>query len=134
MNNKIRVGSAVVLENEKGEILLIKRKNEPAKGKWVLPGGGINFGEHSKEAAKRELKEETAYDISVEDFITKLELINSKENFHRVILYHKAKLLGGTLKLSHDAEDAIWVEPKKIKTVENLGEWVLQVLKEACYL
>jgi ADP-ribose pyrophosphatase YjhB (NUDIX family) len=134
VKNKIRVGSAVILENNKGEILLIKRKNEPAKGKWVLPGGGINFGEHSKETAKRELKEETGYDILVEDFITTLELINPKENFHRVILYHKAKLLGGTLKTSDDAEDAMWVEPKKIKSVENLGEWALQILKEARYL
>lgn len=134
MDNKIRVGSAVVLENKNGEILLVKRKNEPAKGKWVLPGGGIKFGEHSKETAKREIKEETDYNISVGDFITTLELINSKEGFHRVILYHKAKLLGGTLKLADDAEDIMWIEPKKIKTVENLGEWALQVLKEACYL
>jgi len=133
MEDKIRVGSAVVLENKKGEILLIKRKNEPAKGKWVLPGGGIFFGEHSKETAKRELKEETGYDISVGDFITTLELIDSK-NFHRVILYHKAKLLGGKFRLSDDAEDAVWIEPKKINTVENLGEWALQVLKEVGYI
>jgi len=134
MENKIRVGSAIVLENNKGEILLTKRKNEPAKGKWVLPGGGINFGEHSKETAKREIKEETGYNISVGDLITTLELINPKEDFHRVILYHKARLLGGKFRLSDDAEDAMWIEPKKIKTVKNLGEWVLQVLKEASCL
>jgi len=134
MENKIRVGSAVVLENKKGEILLIKRKNEPAKGKWVLPGGGINFGEQSKETAKREIKEETGYNISVGDFITTLELIDPKKSFHRVILYHKAKLLGGNFRLSNDAENTMWVKPKKIKTVKNLGEWAIQVLKEASCL
>ena len=134
MENKIRVGSAVVLENDKGEILLIKRKNEPSKGTWALPGGGINFGEHFKETAKRELKEETEYDISVGDFITASEIINPEENVHRVIIFHKAKLLSGTLNLSDDAEDAVWIKPEKINTVKNLGQLPIKILKEAGYI
>jgi len=134
MNNKIRVGSAVVLENNKGEILLVKRKYEPAKGKWVLPGGGINFGENSKETAERELKEETGFNISIGDFITVSELIKLEENIHRVIIYHKARLVDGTLKVEDDAEDAMWIKPEKIDSIENLGQLVPKVLKEAGYL
>ena len=46
---------------EKGEIkvLLIKRKNEPFKGKWALPGGAMYNNELIIDAAKRELKEKT---------------------------------------------------------------------------
>lgn len=46
---------------EKGEIkvLLIKRKNEPFKGKWALPGGAMYNNELINDAAKRELKEKT---------------------------------------------------------------------------
>lgn len=134
MENKIRVGSAVVLENDKGEILLVKRKNEPAKGKWALPGGGVNFGEQYKETAKRELKEETGYDIYIGEQIGTFEINSTEENIHRVIVFHKAKLLGGTLKLADDAEDAIWIRPEKIRSTKNLSDLVPKVLERADYL
>ncbi|MBO5121284.1 MAG: NUDIX domain-containing protein [Bacilli bacterium] len=46
---------------DKGEIkvLLIKRNNEPFKGKWALPGGAMYNNELIEESAKRELKEKT---------------------------------------------------------------------------
>jgi len=45
------------------EILLIKRKNDPYKNKWALPGGFVEETESLEEAAKRELKEETGLSI-----------------------------------------------------------------------
>lgn len=47
----------LVVEN-KGKFLLVKRKRNPAKGKWWFPGGRVFFGENLTSAAKRKLKEE----------------------------------------------------------------------------
>ncbi|MDM1352147.1 NUDIX hydrolase [Myroides marinus] len=46
-------------------ILLIKRKNEPFRDYWALPGGFVDENEALEVAAKRELSEETS--ISVEE-------------------------------------------------------------------
>lgn len=54
----------IIVEREDGKILLIKRKNDPYKDHWALPGGYMNIDETLAEAASRELKEETNIDYS----------------------------------------------------------------------
>lgn len=56
----VTVDAVVFRKSEGGqELLLIKRKNDPFKGKWALPGGFVDEGEDLPVAAKRELQEET---------------------------------------------------------------------------
>lgn len=50
---------SIVLSKDHSKILLIKRKVDPQKGMWALPGGFLDKGEDPKEGAIRELKEET---------------------------------------------------------------------------
>lgn len=52
-----------------GDVLLIRRKKEPFKGKWALPGGYINKGEKSRVAAARELLEETGLVVDKLDYV-----------------------------------------------------------------
>lgn len=50
---------AIIAENQRREILLVKRNVRPGIGKWCLPGGFIEKGEKVEESVHRELQEET---------------------------------------------------------------------------
>lgn len=130
-NSSIRVGSAVVVENDEGKILLAKSNKREVKDIWVLPGGGVKFGETAREAAKREIKEETGLEIEIENFITMYELI--QKNDHRVIFYHKAKPVGGKLQPSDDVSELIWIKPKEINNMKNVSHVAIEILKKAKY-
>ena len=53
----------IFIYNENHEFILIKRKNDPFKDHWALPGGFVDYGETTENAAIREAKEETSIDI-----------------------------------------------------------------------
>ncbi len=48
-----------VFQQDQLRVLLIRRANDPYKGKWALPGGFVGEQENLYDAALRELKEET---------------------------------------------------------------------------
>lgn len=53
----------LLLENESGSYLLLKRKTEPLKNEYYLPGGRILIGEILEDAARRKAKEETGLNL-----------------------------------------------------------------------
>jgi mutator protein MutT len=60
--------NAVILENAKKEILLTKRKYDPAKNMWDLPGGFLQPQENIEQSITRELEEELGIKISVFEY------------------------------------------------------------------
>lgn len=67
----IFVFKGILFESEK-RILIDNRKEEildEANGKWEVPGGKIEFGETPEDAVKRELFEETGYNVKVKQII-----------------------------------------------------------------
>lgn len=73
-----------VLQRPDGKFLITKRRmdKEWAAGWWEVPGGGVRAGEESKEAAMREVKEETGIDVSKPEAVMYLlisELIRKKK-------------------------------------------------------
>lgn len=62
----VRTGATVeVAVVRSGLVLLCKRATEPYAGCWSLPGGFVNPGESSEEAARRETREEAGVEIEL---------------------------------------------------------------------
>jgi bifunctional NMN adenylyltransferase/nudix hydrolase len=118
---------AVVIQS--GHILLIKRRAEPGKGLWALPGGYVNAATDKsvEDAAIRELREETL--IKVPAPVLRGSIVRSKV-FDAIdrsprgrIITHAffIRLPDGELpkvKGSDDAEKARWVPIAEVRSEE----------------
>jgi 8-oxo-dGTP diphosphatase len=65
----IRFTADVVAMTPDGRVLLIERGWDPYEGAWALPGGHVDEGETSRDAAARELAEETGVHVAVDDLV-----------------------------------------------------------------
>ena len=84
--------AGAILVDEKGKICLVQEAKGPWAGKWNLPLGHLEHGETMPEAAKREVKEETGYDIKLSAL---LPLQNAScENVFRIL--YIGKVVGGS--------------------------------------
>jgi 8-oxo-dGTP diphosphatase len=63
----IRYAADIVVVTGDGHLLLIERGWDPYEGAWALPGGHVDLGETSLEAAARELAEETGVRVDPAD-------------------------------------------------------------------
>ena len=95
-------GVRVVIPDGKGKILMVRQHHED-KDIWMVPGGGIEEGENSIEAAVREAKEETGLDIEVTGVAWHIEEV-SKERGQRFVNYMIGEAVGGELALGCDPE------------------------------
>lgn len=116
-HNRIVVGVGVVITKD-DKILLIRRSREPARGKWAIPGGRVRFGEKLRDAAIREIEEETGLKIEITKLIDVVEIFTKKSNGdikeHFIIVDYEGKIIGGELKASSDALEAKWIDKSEI--------------------
>lgn len=96
-----RVGSALLVKDERDRILLGQRNKDPQRGSWVIPGGKIHAFERIAEAAARELQEETGLTVEVGSQFRVYEIVNPPSE-HRIVIYSWAKVVGGKPKASDD--------------------------------
>jgi 8-oxo-dGTP diphosphatase len=89
---RIRV-AAVVVEN--GAVLLVKHRKD-GREYWMLPGGGVDYGESLHEALARELLEETGLCIAPGDLVLANDTIAPDGSRHVVNLYFRATVVSGT--------------------------------------
>ncbi len=94
----------IILQTDEG-IALIRRKNDPFKGKWAIPGGFVEYGETVENAARREAKEETGLKVELEELVGVYSDPGRDPRGHMVSICYSASRKGGELRPDTDAEE-----------------------------
>ncbi len=104
----------ILIFNPRGELFLMK--THKWRGKYGVPGGHIELGESAIEAAQREAREETGLEIRDIEFLCWQECVYDEQFWkprHFIFLDFTARVDGGQVVLNDEAEDFIWIAPKK---------------------
>lgn len=93
------------LTNDKGELLLVQRSIEPRRGMWTLPGGFVESGESTVEAALRELHEETGLTGSGAKLMG-VATLSHKRHGGVIVIAYTIESWEGAIACATDAMDA----------------------------
>jgi ADP-ribose pyrophosphatase YjhB (NUDIX family) len=107
-----RVGvGAIVLDGDR--VLLVRRGRAPSAGKWSLPGGLVELGETTLEAARREVQEECGLDVRIGPVAGVLDRVirdgDGRVRYHWVLVDYLAYTESMSLAAGSDAAEAQWV-------------------------
>ena len=115
-----RVSLVVLFDGDK--VLVGKKPN----GFWI-PGGHANSGESSKDAAIRELKEETNLDLS------NLKLFHSKISEDKIVDVYVCTDFSGKAEAADDLQEVQWFEINELPDMKLDGNELIQkAYKEIC--
>ncbi len=114
-----RVGAYGVCVDSEQRILLCRLTAITNRGGWwTLPGGGVDFGEHPKDALVREVREETGLDAVIDELLevdsiarfVRIDDAPTPVDYHAVRILYRISVTGGDLvhEVSGTTDRAEW--------------------------
>ncbi len=112
-----------VIIKQDNKYLLVQEKREDVYGLWNWPAGQVIKGENRQEAAVREAKEETGYEIKLGK---EIEVFHDRPHGYGKHLF-QAVIIGGSLECPADMLDVKWLTKQEIINIKDKlrTNWIL---------
>jgi len=131
---QLKVGAAVIIEQD-NKLLLLQRAHEPWVGSWMIPAGYVEADENPKDAAKREVLEETGLDVELGDLVKTYYFADDPRG-NGVAFVYRATKITGTIHINSEATSAQYFSHNEIPAYLTKGghdkiiaEWTFQQRK-----
>jgi 8-oxo-dGTP diphosphatase len=108
-----KIGAFAIIEDNEGRLLVSRR---PDNGYYNLPGGGVESHESPQAGLVREVREETGLEVKIKRLIG----VYSKTHVHEIVFSFEAQVIGGTLQLSNEADQHLWLAPEELDGINIL--------------
>jgi ADP-ribose pyrophosphatase YjhB (NUDIX family) len=109
-----------------GKVLLVRRGNEPSKGRWGIPGGVVELGERVEDAVIREVVEETSIQVKPVKLLEVFSSIRRDDDgsvkYHYVLVELLCEYIKGDIEASTDVSEVGWFSLKELYTL-NMSDW-----------
>lgn len=121
--NRPFVGVGIVCYRE-DQVLLVRRGKPPVRHAWSIPGGAQELDETVREAARRELAEETGVEADILGLIDVIDSITRDDDgrvrFHYTLVDFAAEWRSGDARPGDDVATTQWTP---LAELESLGLW-----------
>ena len=118
----LAAGGIVLREGLRPRFAIVRLRRDKS---WVLPKGKLYPGEHALAAAKREVMEETGYDVSVYGFLGTMLYSEATGRIKTVQFWHMRVIGGPKRELMRDVKAVKWLSLKQaIETLTRAHERV----------
>jgi 8-oxo-dGTP diphosphatase len=131
-DNPAPTASALVVRD--GMLLLTRRAREPMAGWWDVPGGFVEPDEHPRDAARRELLEETGLEVELGEMIGVFPDRYGDDGVPTLNLFYAARVVGGEQRPADDVSEIGWFPLDRIQLEQvafaNGREAIARVLQK----
>jgi ADP-ribose pyrophosphatase YjhB (NUDIX family) len=113
-----RIAAYAVVRDPAGRLLLVCSRD---RKEWWLPGGGVEHGEHPEDGVRREVLEETGYDVELRGLREVRSDVSDVGGvaLHSVRLIYDAAVSGGELRHERagTTAEAAWTDAATVATL-----------------
>jgi 8-oxo-dGTP diphosphatase len=111
-------GAQGLIERD-GRVLLGRRGADPGKGRWDIPGGFLEEGEHPMIALRREIREETGLEIEPDEFLG--AWMQPYEHRNVLCLTWRVRPIGGVERPGDDLVELGWFDAQDLPASDELA-------------